>query len=91
MPNFGELQAQQAAIGAGLAALAITPGASPYSYTATRAGRVYVSIGTVTAIETGRNGTFINHGVVAGVFPVSAGDVLRVTYAVAPTMTFMAD
>lgn len=62
-------------------------GASPYSYVAPANGAVVVQGGTVSLLELGR-GTFVSVGVLAGVVPVVAGDVVRVTYAVAPTMTF---
>lgn len=90
MPNFGEMQAWAAGISSKPAATSITPTGSPFSYTAPSSGRVYVNGGTVTIVETGRDGAFVVSGVLAGAFPVSTGDVLRVTYAVAPTMTFMA-
>lgn len=73
----------------GVAAAAITVAASPFSYTATSSGTVLVSGGTVSAIDLGRNGAFTNVGVIAGAVPVSDGDVVRVTYTVAPTMTFV--
>ena len=90
MPNYGEMQAWAAGLGAAPSPATITPSGSPFSYVAPRAGRVYIAGGTVTLIETGRNGTFVLSGVLAGAFPVSQNDVIRVTYAVAPTtMTFM--
>lgn len=66
----------------------VTPGASPYTYTAPNDGNIIVQGGTVTVIELGRNGTFATTGLTAGVVPMKRGDQLRVTYAVAPTMTF---
>jgi len=71
------------------AALAITVGASAFTYTAPDAGRVIVNGGTVSLIEYGRNGTFTTIGVIAGLFAISKDDQLRVTYTVAPTMTFL--
>ncbi len=70
---------------------AITLGASPYVYTAPRGGRVIVNGGTVTALEFSRDGgtTYYNCGVTAGVIPLNATDFLRITYAVAPTVTFV--
>lgn len=71
-------------------AVAITPGASPYSYTASFDGSVIVNPGTVSAIAISRDGTtFFTTGVTAGMFPMSRGDILKVTYTVAPTMTFL--
>ena len=70
----------------------VTPGASPYTYqnTSGRSGDMIVSDGVVSAIAFSRdNATFYGVGVVSGVFPLSAYDFLRVTYTVAPTMTFI--
>lgn len=67
-----------------------TPGASPDTYSAAKRGSMIVDGGTVTTIEFSRDGTtFYDVGVVAGPIPLSAADQLRVTYAVAPTMTFV--
>ena len=70
----------------------VTPGASPYTYqnTSGRPGDMIVSGGTVSDIAFSRDdATFYGVGVVSGVFPLSAYDFLRVTYTVAPTMTFI--
>lgn len=70
----------------------VTPGASPYTYqnTSGRPGDMIVSGGAVSAIDFSRNNaTFYIVGVVSGVFSLSAYDFLRVTYTVAPTMTFI--
>lgn len=68
----------------------ITVGASPFLYhnTSTNDQSVIVKGGTVSKVEFSRdNTTFFDVGVVAGMFTVSKGDYLRVTYTVAPTMT----
>ena len=70
----------------------VTPGASPYTYqnTSGRPGDMIVSGGAVSAIAFSRdNATFYSVGIVSGIFPLSAYDFLRVTYTVAPTMTFI--
>ena len=70
----------------------VTPGASPYTYqnTSGRPGNMIVSGGAVSALAFSRdNATFYGVGIVSGVFPLSAYDFLRVTYTVAPTMTFI--
>ena len=70
----------------------VTPGASPYTYqnTSGRPGDMIVSGGAVSAIAFSRNNaTFYTVGLVSGVFSLSAYDFLRVTYTVAPTMTFI--
>lgn len=71
------------------AVVAITVGASAFDYKSPDAGVVIVTGGTVTAIAYGRNGTFTGIGVITGIIPVSKGDVVRVTYTVVPTMTFI--
>ena len=67
----------------------IAVGASPFTYTATKAGAVIVNGGTLSLIQFGRGGALYTLGVLAGVAPVWAGDTVVVTYVVAPTMTFM--
>lgn len=79
-----------AAWGSTGAIAAITVGASPFAYTAQAAGTVVVSGGTVSAI-TLKRGTpaAISVGETAGVIPVSAGDIVSVTYSAAPTMSLV--
>lgn len=68
----------------------VTLTGSPYTYSAARRGSLLVSGGTVTAIEFSRDGTaYYNVGVIAGAIPINAGDLVRITYAVAPTVTFV--
>lgn len=69
-----------------------TPGGSPYSFTAPAAGSFIVSGGTVSSITLTRGvvkPVTVNLGVVAGHFPASMGDVFKITYTVAPTVTFL--
>jgi hypothetical protein len=68
---------------------AIAVGASPYSYTAPAAGTVFVTGGTDSALQLTRGATTIATGVVDGPVPVSAGDVVKVTYSAVPTMNFV--
>lgn len=72
------------------AEIPVTPGASPYTYTAAVKGFMIVSGGTVSAVSFSRDGTtFYNYGLTSGPFPLNAADRIRVTYTVAPTMTFV--
>lgn len=67
-----------------------TPGVSPDVYSAIKKGSMIVAGGTVSLVEFSRDGTnFYDTGAVAGMFPINASDQLRVTYTVAPTMTFV--
>ncbi len=67
-------------------AVILFQGASPLVYTAAARGQAIVSGGTVSAIELSRDGTtFYTTGQTAGVFQLSAQDMLRVTYSVVPT------
>ncbi len=67
----------------------LTP--SPNVYSATRKGSLIVEGGTVSAVEFSRDGgdTYIDVGTVAGMFTLNASDLLKITYAVAPTVTFV--
>jgi hypothetical protein len=75
--------------GSGANPEAITVGVSPYSYTITDDGILMVTGGTVSDIDYGRNGVFTDTGFTAGTLTVFAGDVVRVTYTVLPTVTLV--
>lgn len=71
--------------------VALTPGASPYAYQAVIRGQLLISGGTVTAIEFSRDGTtYYTLGVTSGFVQMDAFDYVRITYAVAPTLTYFA-
>jgi len=68
----------------------VSPGASPATITATSNGWYIVSAGTVSALDYSRaGGSFISLGVLAGMFQVSKGDAIKITYTVAPTVYFV--
>lgn len=68
----------------------VTPTGSAYTYSATKRGSMIIAGGTVTLVEFTRDGTnFFDCGATAGMFYLNASDQLRVTYAVAPDMTFV--
>jgi hypothetical protein len=70
--------------------LPLTPDPSPYIYNAPSKGFVIISGGTVSAVAFSRDGTtYYAIGQTAGQFTLSAQDFLKVTYSVAPTMTFV--
>lgn len=73
------------------APVAIVPSGSPFTFANPVAGpiQVIVSGGTVTAINLVVGGVDYLAGVLAGVFTVRAGASIKVTYAVAPTMTYV--
>lgn len=91
MPHFGESQALLHGMHPDGIAQAITPTGSPFTFRAPKNGRVIVTVGTVTTIEVGRHGVFTVAGLLAGIVPVSKHDQVRVTYLLAPTMTFLAN
>lgn len=74
---------------ASVTAVAITVSASPFAYTALAEGTATVSGGTVSAISITRGATVVPTGVTAGVFPLSQGDIITVTYSGLPTMNFI--
>ncbi len=77
--------ANAVANGATAPVVAITIGASPFSYAAPSRGAVNVVGGTVSSIALSRNKVSTTLNGVAGVYPVSGGDSLVVTYSVVPT------
>ena len=66
----------------------ITVGVSPFVYTAPRGGSVIVNGGTVSKIEFTRTNKHTT-GQTGGMFTVSLGDSLTVTWSGKPTMTFV--
>lgn len=76
----------------GQAAQSITVGASPFVKAFPGNGFVTISGGTVSLVEFKRpNGTYASVGVTAGAIPVRTSDAVRITYTVAPTVTYYAD
>lgn len=67
---------------------AITVGASPFTYTNSfqQNQSVQVNAGTISQIVLVRNAVATGTGVIAGVFTLSPGDALKITYTVAPAM-----
>lgn len=69
----------------------LTSSSSPTTLQNTTANRlmVIVSVGTVTSIEFSRDGsTFDLIGLLSGQFILNPGDYLRITYVVAPTVSY---
>jgi len=67
----------------------VAVGASPFSFQSTVPGNINVNAGTVSLIEISRDGlTFFATGLLGGMFFLCPGDFIRVTYVVAPTMTW---
>lgn len=85
MPHAGETQS---VLSTAPAVQAVTPGASPYTFTAPDPGKLVVQGGTVSLIELGRGSTFVTTGLTSGIVPVARGDLVRVTYTVVPTVNF---
>lgn len=67
----------------------VTPGASPYTYTAPGNGSLSIRGGTVSLATYARAGVSITLGLNAGIVPVATGDKVTITYAVAPTINFI--
>ncbi|HEX2243745.1 MAG TPA: hypothetical protein VHK27_10920, partial [Gammaproteobacteria bacterium] len=65
-------------------------GASPFVYQAVIRGQAHIGGGTVSAVEFSRNGsTWYPAGITQGFVQMDARDSLRVTYTVAPSITFV--
>lgn len=69
----------------------ITVGTSPFQYPAAQGGSVIVNGGSTTQISFSRDGAnFFITGQTSGMFQLAQGDILQVTYPVAPpTMNFV--
>lgn len=88
MPHLGEALAK---LSDAPAIQTVAIGASPSSYMVPSSGKIVVQGGTVSLIEIGRRGTFVVTGLITAVLPVSRGDVVRITYIVAPTVNYLRD
>jgi hypothetical protein len=66
----------------------VSVGGSPFYYTAPSKGFLVINGGTVTAVQFTRSVTTLT-GQTSGIFPVSQGDVLTITYTVLPTLVFV--
>ena len=82
--NTNEMLSSSTAI-----AVVVTPGASPYTYTASQLGVMYLSGGTVSLMQLIRGSTTLGLGLLAGAFLMSPSDRLVTTYLVAPTMVWV--
>lgn len=72
----------------GISPQAVT--SSPFTYQAATKGFMVIQGGTVTLIQFTRDGiTNVNTGQTAGCIPLAQGDLVIVTYSVAPTMTWI--
>lgn len=68
----------------------VIPTGSPFTYSPQVRGFMILTGGTVSLVEFSRDGTtFYNYGTIVGTFPLNAADRIRVTYTVAPTLTFV--
>ena len=68
---------------------AVTVGLSPYTFTASSNGALVIVGGTAALISIIRQGVLIPSGLVDGIFPMSRLDQVRITYTIAPTVTFL--
>lgn len=87
--HHAELAKRLASMETGPAAVPVVVGASPFTFTAERSGILVVVSGTVSLLQYGRSGGLTTLGILSGVIPMKAGDQVKATYLVAPTMTFI--
>lgn len=69
--------------------VAVTVGASPFSYVAPFNGQVSITGGTVSLISIIRQGVTVATGLITGVISASRLDTIQVTYTAAPTIKFL--
>jgi hypothetical protein len=68
----------------------VTVGVTPFTYAAPLGGTVIINGGTVSQVKFSRDGaSFYVTGQAQGMFPVSQGDLLVISYSVPPTVTFV--
>lgn len=68
---------------------AVTPSGTGYVFTAPSNGLIAISGGTVSLVEYGRGNTFFVAGLISGPVFMAAGDKIRLTYLLAPAITFL--
>lgn len=68
--------------------LAVSPGASPFTFTATTIGHLLIDGGNVGAVALVRGAQSVACPV-SGFMPMAAKDSVMITYTVAPTLTFI--
>jgi len=69
--------------------VAVTVGPSPFRFQSTVPGNININAGSVSLIEISRDGVqFFTTGLLGGMFFLCPGDFIRVTFIVAPTMTW---
>ena len=73
------------------APMAQTVGASPAAITAPNDGAMFINGGTVSQVQLTRSGWTLNCGQNANPVPVRTGDVVTITYTVAPSVQFLSD
>jgi hypothetical protein len=103
MPDVGQPLAQKGAIASGWFRFwqglwsgtptgnlsVVTPPNSPFTYAAPVGGTLIVSGGTVSQIKYSRDAAnFYVTGQTQGMFPLSQGDQLVISYSAPPTLTF---
>lgn len=69
--------------------VAFVLGASPASVKPSESGHLIITGGTVSSVKLLRGGTLLNLPGTSGLFPVSYGDELIITYTIAPTVQFI--
>jgi hypothetical protein len=89
MTAFVGVMTDDVSNGSPLPLVAVTPSASPFSYTAPARGTLNISGGTVSAIAHIRGGVSTALSNSSGHYPMSKGDVLKITYSAAPTLNFV--
>lgn len=70
------------------AEITVTVGGSPFAFTAPSSGFIIIRGGTVSAVQFTRTVTTLT-GQTSGMFPVSQGDTLTITYSALPTVVFV--
>lgn len=86
-PEWMRLFAVQQAEAGKITHPAIT--ASPYAFTANATGHLLVTGGTVASLSLSRARVTVATGLTSGFVPMSAGDVVTITYSVSPTVSFI--
>lgn len=88
-PHIGEKAQEVTRPPLSMAAIVVAVTGSPFTFTAPRNGMLFISGGTLSTIQYSRGASINVLGLAANPIMVIAGDQVRISYLLTPTLTFL--
>lgn len=88
-PHIGEKAQEVTRPPLSMAAMVVAVTGTPFNFIAPRNGLLFISGGTLSAIQYSRGASINILGAATNQIYVMAGDQVRLTYLLAPTLTFL--